>query len=235
MQGKRSVLERIIEPVAAIVLFSIIGIFVYMVAAQGRVLAALGLVPVAMIALLLMRLSDITKIHVFKAFEAQLRERLEEVNATISQLHELAETFAQVSVRQLKYGDRMSGINPRLQRQMIDEMIAKLRALQVPEDRIEVILALERPTDHFDYFHYVMKAAHRIMSSEQSKAWEEWSKPFIHQGIGGEPTPDETEAFLGKNGLLSEEVIERLKDYRQFHDHGNHRRVESWLDRNSHK
>jgi len=231
MQRKRSTLEAIVEPIGAICLLAIVGLIVYLVVIEQKGWLSLSLIPPAFVAFLMMRLSDVTKIHVFRAFEAELKQRLEEVNATIDDLHDLAETFATVSVQQLKYGNRMAGISPRLQRTMIDDIVGKLRKLEMEEAKIDQIIALERPTEHFDYFHYVMKASHKVMNGEQSKAWEDWSKPFIQKGFGAEPSPDETEKFLASNGLLVDEIKERLDDYRQYHLFGTHRRLDSWLDR----
>lgn len=230
MSSKRGNYERAVEYFGAIVLFGLFGLAVYFICI-GRGWSATALLPLMGVAFVVARMSDITKIHFFKAFEAELRQRLQEVNATISQLQELAVIFAEVSVRQLRYGDRMDGISPRMQMEMVGNIASNLRQLEVAEDKIVSLLEIGNETEHYDYFQYVMQAAYPQMTTDQTKAWNDWSKPFMTGGFGAEPEPAATEAFLAEIGLLHGEVKERLEDYQQYHRNRTHRRLDAWLDR----
>lgn len=204
------------------------GLFAYLIVTEKSG-AYLTLIAAALV-LIMTRLPDIESLRLFgdKGLVTEMRKAVNDTQATLAQLHEVADLFARVTVHQIKNGGRWGGHTHKVQDDTIAEIVAALRSLDVDNARVESIIAIKRPVDRFDYFHYVIRAAHAVMNEEQSKAWQEYSKPFINMGIGHQPNPEATEAFLAEQGLLSGEVAERLADYKQYWNNGTHRRVELW-------
>ncbi|MGO4194139.1 hypothetical protein AB4Z13_02100 [Rhizobium sp. YAF28] len=176
------------------------------------------------------RLPDIEVFKLFgdKGLVTEMRKAVTETQATLEQLHELAETLAGISVNQIKGAGRWGAAGPKFQGEMIDTLIGSLRTIGMEEPKIQHIIDLQRPIDRFDYFHHTVNAMHKIANDDNQKAWRVYSDPFIHKGSGHQPDPNQFEVFLKEQGLLTGEVAERLADYKQYWTHGTHRRKQLW-------
>jgi hypothetical protein len=181
---------------------------------------------VAMIFVILAtRLHDIVKLDVTPtSIKAELEQKLAEAQATVKQLHEVAETFGKISVQQIQASNRMGGLKPAEKRQAIEQIMAALKAIDLSNDRINDVLLVAKPFDDFDYWSWTSKPIWRSNDSAIQEARNKFFDISTSRGIGFNPTAAATEAFLAQNNLLRGEIAERMKDWKHYLATGAHRR-----------
>jgi hypothetical protein len=156
--------------------------------------------------------------------EAELQSLVDDAKATIEQLHSLAINQSKLVLQLLQAEGRWGGGSRDDKERMRAETLSMLQELGVADEAIEELKAVEHPYMHFDYCGAVTRDIHQDLTAAQRQNWNEFFSHDIRKGIGFEPEPDELEKFLTDNKLLNADVAERLLDYREFHEHGTHRR-----------
>ena len=184
----------------------------------------------AFICLVAARFDDLAKFKLSKdGLEGEMRQVIDEAKATLEQLHSVAETQSRMILWSMQAHGRWGGFDLKDQQQMRDAVVSNLKALGVSSPKIENVLSVEYPYMDFDYSNYVTRDLGRGLNGEALKAWGEFFSSDVRKGIGYQPSPDELEKFLASVDLLSDEVKERLEDYRHFLKTRKHRRPEEWL------
>lgn len=209
----------------AVILF---GILIYLVLNNhdGQWIMLLG----TFISLVAARFDDLAKFKLSKdGLEGEMRQVIDEAKATLEQLHSVAETQSRMILWSMQAHGRWSGLNLQDQNQMRDAVVSNLKALRLPEAKIEHVLSVEYPYIDHDYATYVARGLNHGLKEDKLKAWNEFYSPDVRKGIGYQPTPDELEKFLASLNLISDEVKERLEDYRYFLKTRKHRRPEEWM------
>ncbi|NGO51633.1 hypothetical protein [Allomesorhizobium camelthorni] len=161
---------------------------------------------------------------------AEMQRALDDAKATVSQLHILAEEQARLVLQIVQGGGRWGGQsraqNEALKRRMFDG----LRRIGIEEDRLDRISEAEYPFIRFDYASDVTRGL-APSDEHQKKKWNEFFNADRRKGIGYEPSPSELEDFLNQIGLVTEDVKERLEDYKYYDAEKSHRRRDVWLSR----
>ena len=201
-------------------------IFIYLVTYEkgGQWVTLLA----AVISLLASRFDDVVKFKFSKSgVESEMREVLQEARATVSQLHLLAGELSKIILWTMQAQGRWGG-NPKSQNEMRDKVIETLANLGVDKEKISEVVSVEHPYIDFDYAAYVTRPLHREVHGDNLQKWNEFFSPDKRKGIGYEPKPNELEDFLKSVNLFSDDVKERLEDYRYFLKNRKHRRPNEW-------
>ncbi|WP_137137227.1 hypothetical protein [Rhizobium sp. FKY42] len=215
--GKKSLLPKIFAGMSLL----LIGIFVYLVLAgkDGQFLMLLA----ALVALLGSRVDDIVSLQFgAQGVSTELERKIQEAQATITELQALATTWASLSAELIYGSGRWGGMSRGTKRELIAQISKTLETVGVNAD--DVVSKVRYKYDHFDYAHAVFAAG----PSHSDAAWNEALKAHsaTHKGIGNEAGPDELEEMFRSHQRLTDEVREALEDYRFYERTKQHRRSE---------
>lgn len=211
-------------------------LFLYLILNGAASTSYITVAVVLAFTVLATRLDDITDLK-FGAtgVAAALKRQLREAQATIQQLQNIAEVFAQISIQEISMSNRLDGLKPREKREAIAKIEQGLKAIELPKDRIKRALLVQRPFDDFDYYHWTMSPVWHDNDPKTIGARNAFRDRFPDKGIGSNPNPAEVEAFLNSNGWNKGEIAERLKDWAHYLEDGTHRRLELWEKRHEEK
>lgn len=228
--ANQSKTDSIFKPILYLVGLGILGVFIYLILSGNELSENKWLTFLAGITVLICtRLSDIIKFNVGKdGVSAEMERAVREAQATVAQLHDMAELFATISVQQIVGSGRWSSTTPRVQREMIEKIEHVLTTIDMPKAKIDAVLSQQEPFDDFDYFDFVTKDAQQRTSDPIRAAWSAFFTPYFDKGIGHRPTIEQTEKFLQDNDLITPDVEERLKDWKYYRQHKRHRRRDLW-------
>ncbi len=95
------------------------------------------------------------------------------------------------------------------------------------------VRAVQEPWDSLDYFSFVTKRINPDNDQTINQLWNEFFRPYSNTLI--RPSLEETERFINANNLMTDDIRERLADWRHYRQHKTHRRREVWEARNNHE
>lgn len=218
--------------IAALILFSM---FVYLVTSGGGAAQFSAVGALFVFCILATRLDDITNLK-FGAtgVAAQLEKKLREAEATVQQLQNIAEMFAQLSIQQISASNRLDGMKPAEKREAIAKIETGLEAINLDKPRIKKVLETQFTYDDFDYYHWTMYDVFHSGDKDVVAKREAFKREFPDRGLGSNPPPDEVERFLKLNGWAKGETSERLRDWKQYRRTRKHRRRDEWEARYDH-
>ena len=182
---------------------------------------------------------NIDKIQKFKGagFEAEMKRAVEEANATIELLREVAATSSEAILTDLMAGNFMSGTTLAKRLDLHDQIICNLKDIGASEKQIEkademwkrgieiifhrgIHVALEgRENPHqinTKAEKHVLEAAKEF---QDLLKFEEWKVP----------SSNELKEFINSKKVMNPEVVELLKDYSEFEISGKFRRQDVFV------
>ncbi len=177
---------------------------------------------------------NIDKIQRFKGagFEAEMKRAVEEANATIEQLREVAATSSEAILTDLMAGNFMSGTTLKKRLDLHDQLISNLKDIGASEKQIKKADEMWRKGIGI-IFHRGIRVAlegrenpHQINTQAQKHVLEA-SKEFqdlLKFDEWKTPSSDELREFINRKGVMNPEVDELLKDYSEFEKSGKFRR-----------
>jgi len=177
---------------------------------------------------------NIDKIQKFKGagFEAEMKRAVEEANATIEQLREVAATSSEAILTDLMAGNFMSGTTLKKRLDLHDQLIRNLKDIGASEKQIRKADAMWKRGIGI-IFHRGIRVAlegrenpHQVNTKAEKHVLEA-SKQFQNLLKFEEwktPSSDELREFVNTKGVMNPEVDELLKDYSEFEKSGNFRR-----------
>ena len=177
---------------------------------------------------------NIDKIQRFKGagFEAEMKRAVEEANATIEQLREVATTSAEVILTDLMSGNFMDGATLEKRVELHDQLINNLKDIGASEKQIKKADEMWRRGIGIIFFRGIRSAleGREKQSQINTKAekhvldasrefqdllkFKEWKAPPSTQ----------LREFCNKKDVMNPEVDELLKDYAEFENTGKFRR-----------
>jgi hypothetical protein len=176
---------------------------------------------------------NLSKFASFKAsasgLEAQTRENVVKVEATLAQLQNMAGVLGKITVSLLVRHSRLGSFTDAEHDKCRGEIKAVLQSLGLSDFQIEECFSDIHKYTKYDYVFHILGDS-RAPSHLGHDAIEEW-KQFRHRVSQNTPTPQELENFLKKYGLLNSEREEQLKDYEHYIRKHLHRRPEEWARR----
>lgn len=209
-------------------------LFIYLALSHADVPSFITVAAVLVFTVLATRLDDITNVTFGAAgVQAQLEQKLWEAQATIRQLQRIAELFGESSVQQITMSNRWDGLSSKEKREAILRIARELRAIDLPEDRVEKVLATQRKYDLFDYYLWVGDGISSEVTQEQLTGMISIHQVFPNANAEAIPSIFDVEAHLTKHGITSGETIEKLLDWKHYEKTGEHRRLEQWDSRHS--
>ena len=177
---------------------------------------------------------NIDKIQKFKGagFEAEMKRAVEEANATIEQLREVAATSSEVILTDLMGGNFMSGTTLEKRLDLHDQLIGNLKDIGASKKQIENADEMWKRGIGI-IFHRGIRSAledrehpNRINTKaekhvlEASKEFQDLLK-FEEWKV---QSSDEFREFINRKDVMNPEVDELLKDYSKFVESGKFRR-----------
>ena len=189
---------------------------------------------VVLVGAIVLAFLNIDKIQRFKGagFEAEMKRAVEEANATIEQLREVAATASEAILTDLMAGNFMSGTTLEKRLELHDQLMGNLRDIGASEKQIEkademwekgiaiifhrgirvVLEGRENPHQiNTKAEEYVLQASREF---QELLKFEEWKTP----------PSDELREFVNSKGVMNPKVDELLKDYSEFEKSGTFRR-----------
>ncbi len=183
---------------------------------------------------------NIDKINKFKAgsFEAEMKATVDEANATIKQLREVASTFAEATLTNLMASTFVGGMTMKQRLLLHDQLIVNLkdigasdkqiaRADKMWEHGIGVIFnrMIENAIEGRDNPNIVNikdrdKALNASREFHKLLKFDEWKAP----------TSAQAREFIVDKGVMNTQVDELLKDYQEFENTGGFRRIEVFVN-----
>lgn len=177
---------------------------------------------------------NIDKIQKFKGagFEAEMKRAVEEANATIEQLREVAATSSEVILTDLMAGNFMSGTTLEKRLDLHDQLIGNLKDIGASKKQIEnadkmwkrgigVIFhrGIRVPLEGRKHPNQInIKAEKHVLEASRKfqdlLKFEEWKAS----------SSDELREFINRKDIMNPEVDELLKDYSKFEKSGKFRR-----------
>ncbi|MDW9781953.1 hypothetical protein GOB92_27975, partial [Sinorhizobium meliloti] len=135
--SKTAWVDNVIKPLVVLAWLGCMGLFVHFLLNDGSSENKLFTFIGSFLLLTCTRLADLLKINVGKeGFTAEMQAAVREAQATVAQLHVLAELFAKNSVQQIAGGGRWGGPSERDKREMIDSIMDGLKRIGVGEAKI---------------------------------------------------------------------------------------------------
>ncbi|MEP3431772.1 MAG: hypothetical protein ABJN98_24015 [Roseibium sp.] len=171
--------------------------------------------------------NDVKKFILSKSeISAEFENYKNETSATLSQLQSLAISQAKFLIYQDAASGRFGGVGSKEKFSAQSEMTKVLENLKVDAETIKEVSSVVYPIRHFDYCSAVTRAVNinALVDPKDVEAWNDFHSSNKRNGIGTEPDPDEYEKFLRDLRLITDDVQERLDDYRLFHEKKEHRR-----------
>lgn len=177
---------------------------------------------------------NIDKIQKFKGagFEAEMKRAVEEANATINQLREVAATSSEVILTDLMAGNFMDGTTLEKRLKLHDQLIENLKEIGASKGQIEkademwrrgvgiifhrgIRVALEGREKPYEINRKAEKhVLDASMEFQNLLEFEEWHAP----------TAKELRKFIEVRNVMNPTVDELLNDYEEFLSSGNFRR-----------
>jgi len=170
---------------------------------------------------------------------AKMRETIREANATIDQVRNIARNISETTLTALMAGNFgfTDGLNLRSRLDLHDRLIESLKEIGVPDNEISELDEKWNQGIGVIYYRAIaplidgredpnqinMNASEEQI--EQRKGWDgllefdEWKAP----------TPDEMQAYMDAQGIVSEGINEWVEDYRNFLEIGEIRRREIFV------
>lgn len=225
--SKATWVDYLIKPLVVTAWLGCMGLFVHFLLNEGssenKWLTFFG----SFLLLVCTRLADIIKINVGKdGFTTEMQEAIRDAKATVSQLQDIAELFGKISVQQIAGAGRWGGPSEREKREMIERITNGLRTIDVTDAKIKAILAVQEPWNNIDYCSFVTQHMLPDGNQEAVVRWNEFFRPFTNGR--SRPSPDQIEQFANANNLMTDDIRERLADWRHYQQHKTHRRPVIW-------
>ncbi len=177
--------------------------------------------------------ANLDRIAEFKAsgtgIEAKTREVLKDAEVTITELRSLAKQVGIVTLSLVKRSGRIGGYSDSEEDDIKESILGVLKEVGIPHSERDETLKEWWLFTELDYSYYIL-GAHTIPQGASPEEIGEW-KALRSGVLENIPTPEDLEAFLEKNQLMTKEVEERILDYKHFIKFQSHRRPEVWQDR----
>ena len=168
--------------------------------------------------------ANIDKIQRFKiaGIEAEMRKAVQEANATIEQLRNVATTSARATITSLMADNFIAGITLKNRLELHDQLISNLEKIGASKQQIE----------------------------EADEMWKRGVGVIYHRGIGNKldsptaqefqgllklddwkaPSSGEIEKFIESKGLMNQELKDLIDEYKYFESTGTIRRKELFFE-----
>ena len=175
----------------------------------------------------------IDKIQRFKGagFEAEMRQAVEEANATVHQLRDVATTSTKATLTTLmasSFGFQ-NGMNLSSKLDLHDKLISDLKKIGASEQQIEHADEMWRKGVSVIFHRGILKAIKKTSQinpdvAEQVKAVSEEFQEFLNFDTWCTATPEEMKSFINDKGVMNPDIEELLEDYSIFVKTGTYRR-----------
>lgn len=170
---------------------------------------------------------------------AKMRETIQDANATIEQVRQIARSISETTLAALMAGNFgfQDGLTLDSRLALHDDLINSLREIGVPDKRILKSDKKWRRGIGVIYHRAIAplidgrKVPHQInvdATVEQKQAREGWDE-LLDFDQWKAPTPDEMSAYLTSAGVLTHEMSEWIDDYRHYLETGEIRRRELFV------
>lgn len=176
---------------------------------------------------------NIDKIQRFKGagFEAEMKRAVEEANATIEQLREVAATSSEAILTDLMAGNFMDGTTLEKRLELHDRLIGNLEGIGASEQQIKNADEMWRRGISIIFFRGIRAAIESRKKSSQlnteaDKHILDTSREFQNLLQFKEwqaPSSTDLREFIENKGVMNPEVDELLKDYSEFENTGKFR------------
>lgn len=169
---------------------------------------------------------NIDKIQKFKGagFEAEMKRAVEEANATIEQLREVAATSSEAILTELMAGNFMDGTTLKKRLDLHDQVIGNLNGIGASEKQIIKADEMWKRGIGIIFFRGIRVALEgrdkpNEINTRAEKHVLEASREFQDLLMFEEwkaPPSDELREFVNQKGVMNPQVDELLKDYSEF-------------------
>ncbi|MFM2478841.1 hypothetical protein [Celerinatantimonas sp. MCCC 1A17872] len=180
---------------------------------------------------------NIDKIQRFKGagFEAEMRQVVEDANASIHQLRDVATTSTKATLTTLiasSFGFT-NGMNLKSRLDLHDKLIADLKKLGVSEQQIEQADEMWKRGVHMIFHRGIVAAierreksciANKNLEPKIREASREFQTKFLDFDNWVTGSSGEMKQFIIDKQIMNPEVEELLKDYSEFEKNGVYRR-----------
>ena len=164
-----------------------------------------------------------------KGFSAKTRKVIDEAKAVSTEIKQLAKVLVENQISSLIHHMRVSSIGESEKENIKDELLDRLRSIDIPEDEVQETLG--------DWYKYMIRDYSQAIIGEggseaaakeiSQECYEEY-KEFLKRTIENPVTPDELEQFFGKFKILTPDKKEQIEDYRYYLKEKKHRRPDEW-------
>ncbi|MCA9911022.1 MAG: hypothetical protein KC519_20345 [Anaerolineae bacterium] len=169
------------------------------------------------------RWNDVVKIG-FGGFTAEMQKELAETTELVKKLRSVTKVVAEALVETIQFSGRWGGMPEERKDAFFVKLRGLLLELETPEVEIAEAFSKAEAFIRLDYSSYIRAA----MSSENKDRFDAY---FPSRSLGNEPSPDEIRHFLATLDEKSDEVNQRLEDYKFYCENKKHRRPELWARR----
>ena len=166
-----------------------------------------------------------------KGFSAKTRKVIDEANAVSTEIKQLAKVLVENQISSLIHHMRVSSIGESEKENIKDELLDRLRSIDIPEDEVQETLG--------DWYKYMIRDYSQAIIGEggseaaaigiSQECYEEY-KEFRKRTSENPVTPDELEQFFGKFKILTPDKKGQIEDYRYYLKEKKHRRPDEWED-----
>lgn len=183
---------------------------------------------------------NIDKIQRFKGagFEAEMKKAVEEANATIEQLRNVATTSARATLTSLMAGNFMNGTTFENRLELHDQLISNLAEIGASKRQIEVADEMWKRGIGVIYHRGIrnklegrkhpsqlnIEAGEKVLAASREfqdlLKFDEWKAPSSR----------EIEKFIESKGLMNQELKDLIDDYRYFESTGIIKRKELFVE-----
>ena len=164
-----------------------------------------------------------------KGFSAKPREVIAEAKAVTTEIKQLAKVLVENQISSLIHHNRLSSIGELEKENRKDELLDRLRSIDVPEDEVQETLG--------DWYKYMIRDYSQAIIGEgacgaaakgiSQDCYEEYME-FRNRTSENPATPDELEQFFEKFKILTPEKKEQIEDYGYYLKEKKHRRPDEW-------
>lgn len=183
---------------------------------------------------------NIDKIQKFKGvgFEAEMKRAVEEANATIEQLREVATTSAEVILTDLMDGNFFDGTTLEKRVDLHDQLIGNLKGIGASEKQINKADEMWKRGIGAIFFRGIRCALEGRdkpyqINTKAEKHVLDASKEFqdlLNFKEWKAPPSNELREFVNQRGVMNSAVDELLKDYSEFEKTGKFRRRDVFVN-----
>lgn len=169
------------------------------------------------------RFEDITEVKL-GPLQAKMRETIKEANATIEELRRVASISAKAIFTDLMAGGFMGGMKLKTRLDLHDQIISALKEIGASDNAIKDAESMWSKGIGIIYHRAIKDALDRHIKSLQvnpkapqdiQKAGDQLQKMLQFEEWRA-PTPDEMESFIESKGIMTEEILEWISDYRHY-------------------